>query len=118
MVDRVLVSVPTGPAAEIVRTDAAPALPPERHGSPESSPDLLAALDRGDDAAVRAWIVAHAPEPGSLLLYGLVVGAGVLGLAEWPAVALTCLGQYIVDRRFGGVENLAAQLRARVAALG
>ncbi len=30
---------------------------------------------------------------------------------------LSCVGQYVVDRRFGGVENLAAQLRARMDAL-
>lgn len=111
MADRVLTSVPTGP-------EAAPALPPEKHGDPLYAPDLLAALDRGDDAAVRAWIAAHTPEPESLLMYGLFLGAGVLGLVEWPAVLLSCLGQLVVDRRFGGVENLAAQLRARVAAVG
>jgi hypothetical protein len=94
-----------------------PALPPERHGTPESAPDLLAALDRRDDAAVWAWIEAHTPESESLLLYGLFLGAGVLGLLEWPAVALSCLGQLVVDRRFGGVERLAAQLRSRMEAL-
>jgi hypothetical protein len=117
MTDRVLTSVPTGTAAEVARTDTAPALPPELHGTPESAPDLLAALDRGDDAAVRAWIEAHTPEPESLMLYGLFVAAGVVGLMEWPVVALSCLGQLVVDRRFGGVERVAAQLRARVAAL-
>jgi hypothetical protein len=117
MADRALTSVPTGTAAEIARTDTAPPLPPEVHGTPESAPDLLAALDRGDDAAVWAWIEAHTPESESLLLYALFLGAGVLGLLEWPAVALSCLGQLVVDRRFGGVENLAAQLRARVDAL-
>ena len=117
MTDRVLTSVPTGTAAEIARTDTASALPPELHGAPETAPDLLAALDRGDDAAVWAWIEAHTPESDSLLLYGLFVGAGVLGLLEWPAVVLSCLGQLIVDRRFGGVENLAAQLRSRMDAL-
>lgn len=117
MADRALTSVPTGPAAEVAKVDTAPPLPPERHGAPESAPDLLAALDAGDDDAVRAWIVAHTPEPESLLLYGLLVGAGLVGLIEWPAVLLSCLGQYVVDRRFGGVENLAAQLRTRVDAL-
>ena len=77
--------------------------------SPRSTP--------GTTQAVRAWIVAHTPEPESLLLYGLFLGAGVIGLLEWPAVALSCVGQYVVDRRFGGVENLAAQLRARMDAL-
>ncbi|NMO91112.1 hypothetical protein [Actinomycetospora sp. TBRC 11914] len=117
MADRALTSVPTGTAAEIARTDTAPALPPERHGSPATAPDLLAALDRGDDAAVWAWIEAHTPDSGSLLLYGLFVAAGAVGLMEWPVVALSCLGQYVVDRRFGGVENVAATLRARVDAL-
>ncbi|WP_331558454.1 hypothetical protein [Actinomycetospora sp.] len=117
MTDRVLMSVPTGTAAEVARTDTAPALPPEVHGSPETAPDLLAALDRGDDAAVWAWIEAHTPEPESLLLYGLFVAAGAVGLMEWPIVAVSCLGQYIVDRRFGGVETVAAQLRARLDAL-
>ena len=117
MTDRVLTSVPTGTPAEVARTDTAPALPPELHGTPESAPDLLAALGRGDDAAVRAWIEAHTPEPESLMLYGLFVAAGVVGLMEWPVVALSCLGQLVVDRRFGGVERVAAQLRARVAAL-
>jgi hypothetical protein len=117
MTDRVLTSVPTGEAAEIARADTAAPLPVERHGSPETSPDLFAALDAGDDAAVRAWLAAHTPEPSSLLVYGLFVGAGVVGLMEWPAVVLSCLGQYVVDRRFGGVENLAAQLRTRVDAL-
>jgi hypothetical protein len=117
MADRALTSVPTGTAADIAQADTVPALPPERHGAPETAPDLLAALDAGDDEAVRAWIVAHTPEPESLLLYGLFLGAGVIGLIEWPAVLLSCVGQYVVDRRFGGVENLAAQLRVRMDAL-
>lgn len=117
MTDRVLTSVPTGTAAEIARTDTAPALPSELHGTPETAPDLLAALDRGDDAAVRAWIEAHTPAPESLLFYGLLVAAGAVGLMEWPAVVLSCVGQLVVDRRFGGVENLAAQLRTRLDAL-
>lgn len=117
MADRALTSVPTGEAAEAAKADTAPALPPERHGSPGSAPDLLAALDAGDDEAVRAWIAAHTPEPESLLLYALLVGAGLAGLMDWPAVLLGCLGQLVVDRRFGGVENLAAQLRTRMEAL-
>jgi hypothetical protein len=117
MADRALTSVPTGTAAEVAQVDTAPPLPPERHGAPETAPDLLAALDAGDDEAVRAWIAAHTPEPESLLLYGLFVGAGLVGLMDWPAVLLGCLGQLVVDRRFGGVENLASQLRTRVDAL-
>lgn len=117
MADRALTSVPTGTAADTAKADTAAALPPERHGAPETAPNLLAALDAGDDEAVRAWIAAHTPEPDSLLLYGLLVGAGVVGLLDWPAVVLSCLGQLVVDRRFGGVENLAAQLRTRVDAL-
>ena len=110
MADRVLTVVPTD-------AHAAPALPPEESGAPELAPDLLAALDRGDDAAVRAWIAAHLPEPESLMLYGLFVGAGVIGLIEWPSVVLSVIGQLVVDRRFGGVENVAAALRARIDAL-
>lgn len=92
----------------------APSVPAE---TAPAAPDLLAALDAGDDAAVWAWVRAHTPEPQSLLLYGLLVAVGVAGLVEWPALAVSALGQFIVDRRFGGVEQLAAELRARVDAL-
>jgi hypothetical protein len=91
-----------------------PPLPPETAPEPWEAPDLLAALDAGDEEAVRTWVRAHTPEPESLLLYGLYVGAGILGLVEWPSVLLAMLGQLIVDRRFGGVEALAAELRARI----
>jgi hypothetical protein len=97
--------------APVTRT---PPLPPELAPQPEDVPDLLAALDAGDELAVRAWVRAHTPEPESLLLYGLYVTAGVTGLVEWPAALLAMLAQLIVDRRFGGVEKLAAELRARI----
>ncbi|GAA4777786.1 hypothetical protein GCM10023200_08290 [Actinomycetospora chlora] len=103
-----LAAVPAGSV-----THTAP-LPPEVAPEPEQAPDLLAALDRGDEEAVRMWVRAHTPEASSLLLYGLYVGAGILGLVEWPSVLLAMLGQLVVDRRFGGVESLAAELRARV----
>jgi hypothetical protein len=48
------------------------------------------------------------------VFYGLYLGAGIAGLLEWPAVVLGMIGQVIVDRRFGGVEALTAELRARV----
>ena len=96
-----------------VATDS-PALPPE---TAPAAGDLLAALDAGDDAAVWAWIRAHAPEPESLLVYGLLLGVGIAGVVEWPAVVLSALGQFVIDRRFAGVEGLAAELRRRVEAL-
>lgn len=97
------------------RTDEpAPPLPPE---VVPPAPDLLAALEAGDDAAVWAWVRAHTPETESLLLYGLLLGAGVVGLLEWPAVLLSAAGQLVIDRRFGGVEKVAADLRRRVDAL-
>jgi len=95
----------------------APTVPAEEAPTGSEVPDLLAALEAGDDAAVWTWVRAHVPEPQSLLLYGLILGAGIAGLVEWPALALTALGQFVIDRRFGGVEALAAQLRARVDAL-
>lgn len=103
-----LAAVPDG---AVTRT---PPLPSETAPEPWDAPDLLAALDAGDEEAVAAWVRAHLPEPASLLLYGLYLGAGVLGLVEWPSVLLAVLGQVIVDRRFGGVESLAAELRARL----
>lgn len=103
-----LAAVPTGAATHT------PPLPSETAPDPADAPDLLAALDAGDEEAVQAWLRAHTPEPASLLLYGLYLGAGILGLVEWPAVLLGMLGQLIVDRRFGGVEALAAELRARI----
>lgn len=93
-----------------------PPLPSETAPEPGEAPDLLAALDAGDEEAVRAWVRAHTPEPGSLLLYGLYLGAGIVGLVEWPSVLLAVVSQLVVDRRFGGVESLAAELRARVEA--
>lgn len=99
------------PADGATRT---PPLPSETAPEPGETPDLLAALDAGDEQAVRLWVRAHTPEPASLLLYGLYLGAGVVGLVEWPSALLAMLAQLIVDRRFGGVEALAAELRARV----
>ncbi|GAA4861250.1 hypothetical protein [Actinomycetospora straminea] len=103
-----LAAVPDGSAT---RT---PPLPSETAPEPEEAPDLLAALDRGDEEAVKLWVRAHTPEASSLLLYGLYLGAGVVGLIEWPSVLLAMLTQLVVDRRFGGVEALAAELRARI----
>jgi hypothetical protein len=91
-----------------------PALPAEEAQQPHDAPDLLAALDAGDEEAVRAWFRAHAPEPASMLIYGLYVGVGILGLMEWPAVALGLAGQLVIDRRFGGVEAVTAELRAKI----
>jgi hypothetical protein len=99
------------PADTATRT---PALPGEVAPQPEDAPSLLAALDAGDEEAVHAWMRAHTPEPQSLVLYGLYLGAGFAGLVEWPAVLLGLVGQVIVDRRFGGVEALTAELRARI----
>ncbi|MFC5138445.1 hypothetical protein ACFPK1_09410 [Actinomycetospora rhizophila] len=101
------------PDTSVTRT---PPLPSETAGEPWAAPDLLAALDAGDEEAVHAWVRAHTPEPASLLLYGLYLGAGIVGLIEWPSVLLAVLSQLVVDRRFGGVESLAAELRARVEA--
>jgi len=101
------------PDETVTRT---PPLPSEIAPEPWEAPNLLAALDAGDEEAVKAWVRAHTPEPGSLVLYGLYLGAGVLGLIEWPSVLLAVLSQLVVDRRFGGVESLAAELRARVEA--
>jgi hypothetical protein len=99
------------PAETPTRT---PALPGEAERQPADAPSLLAALDAGDEAAVHAWVRAHTPETTSLVFYGLYLGVGIAGLLEWPAVVLGILGQLIVDRRFGGVEALTAELRARV----
>lgn len=96
----------TGP-----RTVSAP-LPPEVRPTPEGAPDLLAALDRGDEQAVYAWFRAHTPETSSLAMYGLLLAVGAAGLVEWPALALSALAQLIVDRRLGGIENVVAELRA------
>lgn len=105
-----LTAVPSAAAPHVTHT---PPLPSETAPEPQDAPDLLAALDAGDEAAVREWVRAHTPEPASLLLYGLYVGAGIVGLVEWPSVLLAMLGQLVMDRRFGGVESLAAELRAR-----
>ncbi|GAA4771022.1 hypothetical protein [Actinomycetospora chibensis] len=99
------------PAEAATRT---PALPAEEAQQPYDAPDLLAALDAGDEEAVRAWFRAHSPDPASLLIYGLYLGAGLVGLMEWPAVLLGVAGQVVVDRRFGGVEALAAEMRAKL----
>ncbi|MHC1562788.1 hypothetical protein ACR9E3_27810 [Actinomycetospora sp. C-140] len=106
-----LAAVPDGTAATVTQM---PPLPSETAPEPEEAPDLLAALDRGDEEAVKLWVRAHTPEAGSLVLYALYAGAGILGLVEWPSVLLAVLGQLVVDRRFGGVEALAAELRRRV----
>lgn len=98
-------------ADTVIAPTATEPLPVESAPTP---PDLLAALDAGDDAAVWAWVRAHTPETESLLMYGLILGAGIAGLVEWPALAITALGQLIVDRRFGGVEALAAELRSKL----
>lgn len=88
-------------------------LPSETSPVPENAPDLLAALDAGDDEAVKRWLRAHTPDTSSLLVYGLLVGAGAVGLIEWPAVVLSAVAQLVVDRRLGGVENVVAELRRR-----
>ena len=102
---------PAGADDAVIAPTTTEPLPVEAAPTP---PDLLAALDAGDDAAVWAWVRAHVPEPESLLMYGLILGAGIAGLVEWPALAITALGQFIVDRRFGGVEALAAELRTKL----
>lgn len=99
------------PAESATRT---PTLPAEEAQQPYDAPDLLAALDAGDEEAVRAWFRAHSPDPASLVIYALYLGAGLIGLMEWPAVVLGVAGQVVVDRRFGGVEALAGELRAKV----
>lgn len=104
-----LTAVPAVTPAESLPVDLAP--------TPEDAPNLLAALDAGDEEAVRRWVLAHTPEPQSLLLYGVLVGVGIAGLMEWPAVLVAALGQVIIDRRFGGVEKVTAELRARLAAV-
>lgn len=100
-----------GPGAGTPRTTSAP-LPAETSPVPERAPDLLAALDAGDEEAVLAWVVAHIPEPRSLAVYGLLLVAGVAGLIEWPVVTMTMLAHLVVDRRLGGLENVVAELRA------
>lgn len=92
--------------------------PDERAATPSSpsedglreGPSLLAALDAGDEEAVKRWVAEYAP-PSSLLVYALLAGAGFVGLIEWPALALTALAQFVVDRRLGGLEKLTDQLR-------
>ena len=69
------------PAESATRT---PALPAEEAPQPEDAPDLLAALDAGDEEAVRAWVRAHSPEPSSLLIYGLYLGVGSSGSWSGP----------------------------------
>lgn len=93
---------------------AAPAVPLE---TAPPAPDILAALESGDDAAVWAWVRAQVPDTNSLIFYGLLVGVGVAGLVEWPALALSAFGQWAVDQRFGGVEQLASELRVRFDAM-
>lgn len=89
-------------------------LPAETAPVPEKAPDLLAALDAGDEEAVKLWLRAHTPETSSLVVYGLLLGAGVAGLVEWPALIISALAQLVVDRRLGGVENVVAELRGTV----
>lgn len=89
-------------------------LPPEVAPAPEEAPDLLAALDAGDEEAVRTWVRAHAPEPESLLVYAALISVGIIGLMEWPAVVLAAASQFVIDRRFGGVEKVTAELRALI----
>ena len=101
---------------ETAATDA-PLVPAETAPTGPEVPDIRAALEAGDDAAVWRWVRAHVPETESLVLYGLLLAVGVAGLVEWPALALSALGQFVIDRRFGGVERLAADLRARVDAV-
>jgi hypothetical protein len=100
--------------AEVTRSEP---LPPEVAPLPEEAPDLLAALDAGDEEAVRQWVRAHMPEPESLLVYGALAVLGVVGLMEWPAALIAGLSQLFIDRRFGGVEKVTAELRARVEGL-
>ena len=106
---------PTPPATRLTAVPDEPVtrsdyLPVETAPPP---PDLLAALDAGDEEAVWAWLRAHTPEPGSLVVYGALALAGVIGLVEWPAVVLSALGTLVIDLRFAGVENLAAEMRAQ-----
>lgn len=112
-----LAAVPSGGPAAPGRAATRPRtvsgrLPAEAQPTPEGAPDLLAALDRGDEQAVYTWVRAHTPEASSLAIYGLLVAVGVAGLVEWPALALTALAQLVVDRRLGGIENVVAELRA------
>lgn len=106
-----LSAVPRADPAGGRRTVSAP-LPAEVDPTPEEAPDLLAALDRGDEEAVYAWVRAHTPEASSVAVYALLLGAGLAGLVEWPALVITAIGQVVVDRRLGGVEKLVAELRA------
>jgi len=100
---------PPAPApAPTISTTTTEVLPPETAPTPP-------ALDAADPVAVRTWVAAHIPEPKSLLYYALLGGVGALGLVEWPTVAVGALAQLVIDRRFAGVENLAAELRARLA---
>ncbi len=110
-----LAAVPAG----VTRVEVTPAepLPPEVAPAPEEAPDLLAALDAGDEEAVRRWVRAHAPEPESLLVYAALAIAGIVGLMEWPAAVLAGVSQLVIDRRFGGVEKVTTELRARIEAL-
>lgn len=103
-----------GPAAP-AGSAAPPPVPAETAPAPEEAPDLLAALDAGDEEAVKVWLRAHTPEASSLVIYGLLLGAGVVGLVEWPALVITALAQVVVDRRLGGVEHVVAELRRRTA---
>ena len=106
-----------GPVTDRHETTTAPLVPAETAPTGPEVPDIRAALEAGDDAAVWRWVRAHVPETESLVLYGLLLAVGVAGLVEWPALALSALGQFVIDRRFGGVERLAADLRARVDAV-
>ena len=106
-----LSAVPDRAPRESVRTRAEE-LPGEVVRTPEEAPDLLAALDRGDEEAVYAWFRAHGIDRTSLAVYALLLGAGITGLVEWPALVLTAIAQLIVDRRLGGIENLVGELRA------
>ena len=106
------------PAAPGPRPTRSRELPGEVVRRPEEAPDLLAALDRGDQEAVYAWFRAHGIDSTSFAVYALLVGAGVAGLVEWPALVVTAIAQVIVDRRLGGIENVVGELRALTAGAG
>jgi hypothetical protein len=108
-----LSAVPDRAPRESVRTRGEE-LPGEIVRTPEEAPDLLAALDRGDEEAVYAWFRAHGVDKASLAVYALLIGAGITGLVEWPALVLTAIAQVIVDRRLGGIENVVGELRSIV----
>lgn len=58
-----------------------------------------------DPGSMVRWGRRRLPPTDSVALYGAIVGLGVVGAVEWPALALAAAAQVLVDRRVGAVER-------------